>query len=145
MQESQSFVQEAIEWYKTVLSRFAEFEGRAGRREFWMFVLVNFIVSVALSIVEGILHLQIGALGILSTLYMLAVLVPALAVSVRRMHDIGKSGLFLLVGLIPIAGAIWLIVLYAQEGEHGANQYGPDPKAIPGAVQAPMHRDVHPR
>lgn len=145
MQQSQSFVQEAIEWYKTVLSRFSDFEGRAGRREFWMFVLVNFIVAVALSIVEGILHLRVGGFGILSGLYSLAVLVPGVAVGIRRLHDTGKSGMFLLLVFIPIFGAIALIYFYAIEGDHGANEYGADPKAVDESVQRPMRNDVHPR
>ena len=88
-----------------------------------MFFLFNLIIAVVLGIVSGIIRMPI-----LSTLYSLAVLVPGIAVGVRRMHDIGKSGWVLLFGLIPLVGAILLIVWSATEGNRGPNQFGPDPK-----------------
>jgi uncharacterized membrane protein YhaH (DUF805 family) len=88
-----------------------------------MFVLINVIIAVVVGIVSGIIRLPI-----LGSLYSLAVLVPSVAVGVRRMHDIGKSGWVLLVGLIPIIGAILLIIWAATEGNRGPNQYGSDPK-----------------
>lgn len=112
-----------MEWYLKVLKQYADFNGRARRKEFWMFVLFNLLASLALSFVGYI----IGN-SFLSTIYALAVFIPGLAVSIRRLHDIGKSGWMVLIALIPIIGAIWLIVLYATEGTYGENQYGPDPK-----------------
>ncbi len=113
-----------MNWYLKVLKSYSDFNGRAGRTEFWMFVLFNFIFAVAANIIDYIL----GTGYVFSTLYSLIVLVPSIAVSVRRLHDINKSGWLLLVGLIPVIGIIWLIVLFVSEGTPGENQYGPNPE-----------------
>ncbi|WP_281231437.1 DUF805 domain-containing protein [Flavobacterium gelatinilyticum] len=109
-----------IEWYKKVVfQNYANFNGRARRKEYWMFVLVNMIISIPLNY---ILPLAVTpSLAFLGTIYSLAVLVPSIAVGVRRMHDVGKSGWFI---LIPI----YNLILACTEGERGANAYGPDPK-----------------
>ncbi len=113
-----------MNWYVKVLKQYADFNGRARRQEYWMFVLFNIIFSI----VAGAIDAAIGSGGAIGGLYGLAVLIPGLAVSVRRLHDIGKSGWMLLVVLIPVIGAIWLIILFATEGAHGSNEYGADPK-----------------
>jgi uncharacterized membrane protein YhaH (DUF805 family) len=125
-----------MQWYLDVLKKYAVFSGRARRKEFWMFVLFNFIAAVLAGILDNILHTTYSnqSTGIISTLYSLAVLLPGLGVAIRRMHDIGKSGWWILVSLIPVAGIIWYIVLAATEGQHGDNQYGADPKAAPEMV-----------
>lgn len=112
-----------MEWYLKVLRQYADFAGRARRKEFWMFVLFNILASLVASFVDYSL-----GVSLISGLYSLFILIPGIAVSVRRLHDIGKSGWMLLIILIPIIGVIWLIVLYATEGTYGENQYGPDPK-----------------
>jgi len=114
-----------MEWYVKVLQNYTVFEGRARRKEYWMFVLVNLIISIAIGIVEAI----ISSGDILSGLYGLAVLIPSLAVGARRLHDIGKSGWWQLIALIPVVGWIILIVFFCTEGEAGENQYGVNPKA----------------
>jgi uncharacterized membrane protein YhaH (DUF805 family) len=116
-----------MNWYIAVLKKYAEFSGRARRKEFWMFVLINFAISIVLGIVEGLL----GDAGFLSSIYGLAVMVPSIAVSARRLHDINKSGWLQLLGLIPLVGLIILIVFFAKEGDAGPNAYGADPKAVP--------------
>ena len=121
-----------MQWYLDVLKKYAVFNGRARRKEYWMFVLFNVIVSIILSIIDRIAGLGYGpndSSGVLSTIYSLAVLIPSLAVGVRRMHDTGRSGWWILINLIPCIGWIWFIVLAAQEGTIGDNQHGPDPKA----------------
>lgn len=119
-----------MEWYLAVLRKYAVFTGRARRREFWMFTLVNVLISIGLSIIDTILGTDYGAgYGILSTIYGLAVLIPSIAVGVRRLHDTGRTGWWLLIGLVPCVGLIVLIVFYATEGQRGDNQYGADPKA----------------
>ena len=125
-----------MQWYLDVLKKYAVFSGRARRKEFWMFVLFNFIAVIVAGILDNILNTTYSnqSTGIISTLYSLAVLLPGLGVAIRRMHDLGKSGWWVLVSLIPIAGIIWYIVLVATEGQHGDNQYGADPKATPGMV-----------
>lgn len=119
-----------MEWYLAVLRKYAVFTGRARRREFWMFTLVNVLISIGLSIIDTILGTDYGSgYGILSTIYGLAVLIPSIAVGVRRLHDTGRTGWWLLIGLVPCVGLIVLIVFYATEGQRGDNQYGADPKA----------------
>lgn len=95
-----------------------------------MFVLFNFIFALSAMIFDNILGLTIGELpyGVIYLLYILAVLVPGLAVSVRRMHDIGKSGWMILIGLIPIIGYIWLLILCCFDSQPGENRYGVNPK-----------------
>lgn len=112
-----------MNWFLGVIQKYAVFSGRARRKEYWMFVLFNFIFAAAASIIDSILGTYL-----ISPLYSLAVFVPSLAVSVRRLHDIGKSGAWIFISLIPLAGPIWLLILLATEGNRGDNQYGPDPK-----------------
>ena len=108
-----------------MLKQYTDFSGRARRREYWMFIRANFIVCVVLGIISALIP-KVGA--VIQGLYSLAVLIPSLAVCVRRLHDIGKSGWFLLVSLIPLVGGIWLIVLFCQDSQAGENQWGPNPK-----------------
>ncbi len=108
---------------RTVFQRYATFTGRSRRPEYWWFVLFNLIVSLVLGIVSGILFRDEA--DILGAIYNLAVLVPSLAVSVRRLHDTGRTGWWLLIALIPIVGIIVLIVFFATKGEEQDNQYGP--------------------
>ena len=112
-----------MNWYFEVLKKYAVFEGRARRSEYWYFFLFNIIASF----LTGILDFSLGTfdeaseIGLLGTVYSLGVLVPSIAVGVRRMHDVGKSGWFL---LIPI----YNLILAVTEGDVGENEYGPDPK-----------------
>lgn len=111
-------------WKKVVLENYANFDGRARRQEFWYYALAGLIIGVGFNILG-----QISSIfSILSVLYGLAVLVPGIAVSVRRLHDIGKPGILLLLILIPCVGFIILIVWAAQDSQRGPNEYGPSPK-----------------
>lgn len=114
-----------MEWYLTVLKKYAVFTGRARRSEFWYFVLFNFLISLGLSTIGWI----IGT-SVLSYIYALFVLIPSIAVAVRRLHDTGRSGLWILLSFIPIVGAIILIVFSVEDSVPGDNQYGPNPKGI---------------
>lgn len=119
-----------MKWYLKCWKQYADFSGRARRKEYWMFVLFNIIVAIIAGIIDGVLGLinpEIG-LGIFGGLYSLAVLIPSIAVAVRRLHDIGKSGWYYLLGLIPIVGTIVLLIWFCTEGEHGVNKWGEDPK-----------------
>ena len=120
-----------MQWYIMVLQRYAEFDGRSRRKEYWMFVLFHFLVSVALNIAGFAIDMvaAIGATMILPTLYYLATLLPAIGVTIRRLHDTNRSGWWLLIALVPFIGGIILLILCALEGDHGENQYGPNPKA----------------
>ena len=118
-----------MHWYTDVLKQYAVFSGRAQRPEFWWFVLFNVIISAVLTLIDRMLGATIGAnIGILSSIYSLAVLIPSIAVAVRRLHDTGRSGWWLLIGLVPIIGWIALIIFYVQDSEPGDNQFGPNPK-----------------
>ncbi len=113
-----------MNWYIEVLKKYAVFSGRARRKEYWMFFLFNIIISFVLGFIEGLAGLP----GALSGLYSLAVLIPGIAVSVRRLHDTNRSGWWLLIGLVPFIGAIVLLIFMLQDGQPGDNRYGPNPK-----------------
>jgi uncharacterized membrane protein YhaH (DUF805 family) len=115
-------------WKLVVLERYAKFDGRAGRGEFWWFALANIVVYVALAILAQIS----GLFLVLYFLYALAMFVPSLGVAIRRLHDTDKSGWLLLLGLIPFVGFIILLVFYIQEGTNGPNQYGAAPEPAAG-------------
>lgn len=121
-----------MNWYIEVLRKYAIFSGRARRKEYWFFVLFNALFAIAAAILDNILGLAFREVGYgpIYLLYALATIVPGLAVSVRRLHDIGKSGWFILLGLIPCVGGIILLVFSVMPGDPGHNQYGPDPKAF---------------
>jgi len=108
-----------LEMYKkVVLENYANFEGRARRKEYWMFFLVNIIISFVIGFVSGLISPK---LVLVANIYSLAVLIPGIAVAIRRMHDIGKSGWYILIPL-------YNIFLLATEGDKGSNVYGSDPK-----------------
>ncbi|MFD3943230.1 DUF805 domain-containing protein [Streptomyces sp. NPDC058579] len=116
-----------MNWYLDVLKKYAVFTGRARRQEFWMFALFNFLAVIVLAIVDAV----IGTTGILVAIYVLGVFLPNLGVTVRRLHDTGRSGWWILIGAIPLVGPIILIVFYATEGNQTDNAYGPNPKLTP--------------
>ena len=129
-----------MEWYlKVVRDNYINFNGRARRTEYWMFVLFNVIAMILSMVVDNVLGLdfKVGSgyyevsvgYGWVYLIYTLAVFLPSLAVVVRRLHDVGKSGWFMLVTFIPIVGAIWLLVLMCTDGDKEDNAYGPSPKA----------------
>lgn len=116
---------EIIQSYISMWQNFANFTGRTRRRDYWYAVLCNFIIGV----IFGILINFASFFGIISGLYSLAALVPGLALSVRRLHDTGKSTVYILMTLIPIAGPIIMLVFFCQDSQPGANEFGPNPKA----------------
>ena len=121
------FISTMLVSFFSVLKKYTEFSGRASRKEFWMFMLCNFIIGV----VFGILG-RIPIIGILFkivlALFTLAVLIPSIAVGIRRLHDTNRSGFFLLLALIPGPGIVVVLTLCALEGTSGENQYGPIPQ-----------------
>ncbi|MDR1141018.1 MAG: DUF805 domain-containing protein [Planctomycetaceae bacterium] len=138
--------------YLTVLQKYAVFHGRARRKEYWMFVLFNTGITFAIGFVSGLLMREQGvtiivfllpipsrdfglSMGeqsatIVSNIYAFAVLVPGIAVMVRRLHDIGKSGWWLLIVFVPIVGAIVLLIWSIRDSQPGSNQYGLNPKGL---------------
>ena len=121
-----------MNWYLKVLKQYADFSGRARRKEYWMFVLFNMIFAIVAMILDNVLGIAMEEIGYgpLYGLYVLAMLIPGLAVAVRRLHDVGKSGWMILISLIPLIGAIWLLVLMVTDSNHGENQYGQNPKEV---------------
>ncbi len=120
-----------MNWYLEVLKKYAVFGGRARRKEYWYFFLFSILISIGLMIVDGVtgsFSAEAG-MGLLSGLYTLGVLIPGIAVMVRRLHDTNRSGWWFWISLIPIIGLIVLIVFLASDSKPEENQYGPSPKA----------------
>jgi uncharacterized membrane protein YhaH (DUF805 family) len=119
-----------MNWYLEVLKKYAEFNGRARRKEYWMFFLISTVISIILAVIDsftGTISEEAG-LGLFSGIYALAVLIPGLSVTVRRLHDTDRSGWWILIGLIPIIGGIALLIFMVLDSTPGGNQYGPNPK-----------------
>jgi uncharacterized membrane protein YhaH (DUF805 family) len=119
-----------MNWYLLVLKKYAVFQGRARRKEYWYFVLANIFIMIGLVLLESLIlpTAPEQKLGILTGIYSLAIFIPSLAVQVRRLHDIGRTGWWLLMSLVPLIGPIVLLVFYCTDSEPGTNQYGPNPK-----------------
>jgi len=115
-------------WYLKVLRLYADFEGRARRKEFWMFTLFNLIFLFVAALLDELLGTQMGDIGIFESIYGLVVIIPQFAVSVRRLHDIGISGLYNLVALIPFIGWFVLFFLFCQDSQFSRNRWGENPK-----------------
>jgi uncharacterized membrane protein YhaH (DUF805 family) len=130
-----------MQWYLGVLQKYADFTGRARRKEYWMFLLIHIIIIVVLATLAGIGSAAggrngpnpLGGLfGAIYGLYVLALLIPSLAVLVRRLHDTGRSGWWWLISFVPFVGGIILLIFTVEDGQRGDNQYGPNPKGDSG-------------
>ena len=119
-----------MNWYIEVLKKYAVFSGRARRKEYWFFALFNVIIIIALTLIDVSVGLYdvVADIGLLSGLYSLAVFVPSIAVSIRRLHDTDRTGWWLLIAFIPLIGAIVLLVFALLDSTPGDNRYGPNPK-----------------
>ena len=127
-----------MKYYTNVLKNYINLTGRTGRKEFWMFTLINLVFAILAMLVDRQLgicfKMEIGyglqtlPFGYFFALYLLATLVPTLALQVRRLHDLGKSGWFFFICLIPVIGIIYLLVLYCTDSNAGNNGFGPNPK-----------------
>ncbi len=119
-----------MKWFLAAFKKYVDFNGRARRKEYWMFVLFSYIFIIAGVLIDNLLGLTMVS-GLYGPFYIISGLLlalPGLAVTVRRLHDVGKSGAMIFIGLIPIVGAIWLLVLYCTDSEDEENKYGPNPK-----------------
>ncbi len=130
-----------MKYYLSVLKNYFLFKGRARRSEYWYFVLFNFLVCIVAMVIDNLLgttfkmssmdgQIVFMPYGYVYLTYGLVVFIPGLAVLVRRLHDVGKSGWFFFIALIPLIGAIWLLILLFKDSDHGENAYGPNPKGI---------------
>lgn len=119
-----------MNWYLAVVKKYAVFSGRARRKEYWMFILFYTLFGIVAMVLDNVLGTTVAGLGygLFYCVFVLAMVLPSLGVGVRRLHDVGKSGWFLFIVLIPIVGAIWLLVLACSDGIAGPNKYGANPK-----------------
>lgn len=126
-----------MEWFLVALKKYAVFQGRARRKEYWYFILFYILIYIGLSIIEGMFggSGSSGQGGILTAVFTLGMLIPSLSVGVRRLHDTNRSGWWVLISLIPIVGVFILIYFTVQDGQSGTNRFGPNPKTFnePGA------------
>lgn len=117
-----------MNWYLKAMKQYADFSGRFRRKEYWMFNLFNAIIIISIVGVIAALGIEDYVVMIPVGLYMLAIVIPSLALTVRRLHDQGKSGWYMFVRCIPFIGGIWFLVLMCTDGKNNANQYGLNPK-----------------
>lgn len=120
-----------MSWFLLALKKYATFSGRSQRSEYWYFFLFYLLIVLALGLVDSALgtFVEEEGLGLLSGVFVLGMLIPSIAVGVRRLHDIGRSGWWLFISLVPIIGTIVLVVFAVRDSQPGANAYGPNPKA----------------
>lgn len=116
-----------MNWYLLTLKKYAVFTGRSGRKEYWMFFLFNMIFSFIAGFTDGILT---GHAGFISTIYVLGTIVPTIAAAIRRLHDTGKSGRYMLLVFIPFVGSFILLFLLTFESDSGDNKYGSFTKTL---------------
>lgn len=115
--------------YLSVLKKYAVFSGRASRKEYWMFYLISIIIALVLGLIEGIVAFNPERdVSVLASIFSFAILLPSIAVSVRRLHDIGRSGWWLLIAFVPLIGPIILLVFLLKDSSSGENKYGDRPK-----------------
>ena len=119
-----------MNWWLTAIKKYADFSGRARRTEYWMFILFNLMFAIVAIVFDSILRSasEEPGYGLFYALFSLAIVVPTWTVTVRRLHDVGKSGWWIFISLIPIIGGIWLFILTVSDSQPGDNQYGPNPK-----------------
>jgi uncharacterized membrane protein YhaH (DUF805 family) len=123
-----------MNWYLDAWKNYVTFTGRSRRTAYWMFVLFNVIAIILANVIDNVLGLAgDGGYGPLSMIYGLAVFLPGLALAIRRLHDTGRSGWWMLISFLPLIGLIVLIVFFVQDSQPGSNQYGPNPKESPAA------------
>ena len=118
-------------WYLEAFKKYAVFGGRSRRKEYWYFMLFNIVVIYVLEGIDRLLETLTGlSVDLLIGIYALAAIIPLLAVSVRRLHDIDRSGWWYLINLIPLIGPIVMLVFTLLDSTPGDNRYGPDPKGV---------------
>jgi uncharacterized membrane protein YhaH (DUF805 family) len=129
-----------MKWFLDALrSKYATFTGRARRKEYWYFVLFYVLAFIVLAVVDGVTGTldEEAGIGLLSAIFVLATIIPLLAVTVRRLHDTDRSGWWVLINLVPIIGGIVLLVFTVLDSQPGANRFGPNPKGVMGAGTPP--------
>lgn len=121
-----------MNWYLEVVQKYAVFEGRARRKEYWYFTLFNVLIAIGLSVLDsitGTFNPETGV-GLFGGIYTLVIFLPSLGVLIRRLHDTGRTGWWCLIVLVPVLGALVLLVFVILDSEPGENAYGPNPKMV---------------
>lgn len=129
-----------MNWYLHVLKNYATFSGRARRKEYWMFFLISALISIVLTLLDillGTYSVEYEA-GLFSGLYSLLILIPSIAVVVRRLHDTDRSGWWILISLIPLIGVIVLFVFICLDSQPGTNRFGANPKEAASQTLPPV-------
>ena len=132
-----------MNWYLHVLKNYATFSGRARRKEYWMFFLISALISIVLTLLDillGTYSVEYEA-GLFSGLYSLLILIPSIAVVVRRLHDTDRSGWWILISLIPLIGVIVLFVFICLDSQPGTNRFGANPKEATSQTLPPVETD----
>ncbi len=124
-----------MSWYLHVLKNYAVFKGRARRKEYWYFFLCNLVVALCLAVIDKVLQTPGSAdgAGILGSIYSFVVMIPTIAVGVRRLHDTGRAGWWMFIVMIPIVGALVLLYFFVKDSDPESNEYGPNPKQVEDA------------
>lgn len=125
-----------MSWFLLAFRNYATFSGRSRRKEYWFYLLIYFLIFVALSFFDGaagLFDFEAG-IGLMSGIFSVAALLPSLAVTVRRLHDIDRSGWWILISLIPLLGVLVLMVMLVKDGVPGDNRFGPNPKGVASGV-----------
>ena len=117
-----------MDWYLKVLKQYTRFHGRARRKEYWYFYLINFLITIVLLFLDRFILRQTEGIGFLLAIYTLGVLLPSIAVAIRRLHDIGKSGWWYLINFIPLIGGLIFLYFTVLDSEPGQNKFGRNPK-----------------
>lgn len=119
-----------FDWYYKVILNYTNFNGRARRQEYWYFTLVNVLVNLVMGIIDRVIGsvMQMDNFGFFGVIYALFIMIPSIAVTVRRLHDSGRTGWWALIAFVPIIGILVLLYFLIQDSEEGSNQYGANPK-----------------
>ncbi len=119
-----------FDWYYKVILNYTNFNGRARRQEYWYFTLVNVLVNLVMGIIDRVIGsvMQMDNFGFFSVIYALFIMIPSIAVTVRRLHDSGRTGWWALIAFVPVIGILVLLYFLIQDSEEGSNQYGVSPK-----------------
>ncbi|MEI7689080.1 MAG: DUF805 domain-containing protein [Candidatus Nomurabacteria bacterium] len=133
-----------MDYYISVLKKYSDFSGRARRAEYWYFYLFNILFLIASMVADNLLGIKIGGsnIGPVYIMYALFAIIPTFSVSIRRLHDIGKSGWMLLISIIPLVGGIWMLILMIRDSNPGDNEYGPNPKGVLSTVPVTPTQEI---
>lgn len=121
-----------MNWYLEALKKYVVIDGRARRKEYWFFVLFYIIIVFVLGFIDGMTGISSGlyGVGLLSSIFALAMIIPSITVGVRRLHDTDRTGWWILLAFIPLIGGIWLLILFVLDSTPGDNKYGPNPQEV---------------